>query len=328
MVHQSIENVLQNACKEKDEYYEYYAVYMAMKTILQNHYYPYIKDVNPFYTDHGIHHVNRILTTLHELLQPHLINGRITTPQSRRTVSSDLLSKKLNVYEIYLLLCSVIWHDIGNLYGRKDHNKKIVRLFKKAKGFMHDKKSSEWIQNICEAHSGKNAVEKIDCERMYDKDFQFYPRFLAALLRFCDELDETKARIEEQIYSRVPKRSRVYWFFCKCNDSIHVERDSNDNVKIVIIGSMDRKSLHESFIKKSKRTTGISEYISRINKINQERIYCNGFYKPHYFKPIEKIELHFRIYEKNSLLKEIHFDFNDQNGETEFFRTKQNDINL
>lgn len=327
MIALPLETALHMACEEREEYYEYYAVYMAMKTILQNRYYPYIRDVNPFYTDHGINHVNRILTLLNDLLQPHLINERETVPQSRRTVSADLLSKKLNVYELYLLLCSVIWHDIGNLYGRKDHNKKIFRLFNKAKNFLHDKKSSEWIKNICEAHSGKDAVDKIDSERMYEKQFKFYPRFLAALLRFCDELDEGKERIGEQVYAQVPKQQRVYWFFCKCNDSIHVERNT-DSVKIVVFGSMDKAVLYERFIKEDKKVIAISEYIARINKINKERIYCNKFYQPHYFKHIEKIELHFRIYDKEKLLKEILFDFNDHNGEDEFFKTNNNDIDL
>ena len=278
----------------------------------------------PFYTDHGTKHINRILILLNDLLQPHLLNEGEIAPQSTRTASADLLSKKLNAYEIYLLLCAVIWHDIGNLYGRKEHNKKIFKLFRRAKGFLHDKKSSEWIQNICEAHSGDKAVDKIDCETMYEKDFIFYPRFLAALLRFCDELDETKERIGECVYDQVPKQQRIYWFFCKCNDSIHVERDDQDNAKIVVIGSMDKSSLKSEFTKNNGRTTikvlGIEEYITRINKINAERIYCNKFYNRHFFKGVEKIELHFRIYDQSKLFREIDFDFNDQNGRDEFFK--------
>lgn len=325
-----IEDAFINICNEKSDYAEFYHIYFATKCILQKNYYPFIKDVNPFYTDHGINHINRILHKLFRLLKPHLVLDEGTTPYTRKHINEDKTSKKLNAYELYLLMCSVLWHDVGNLYGRIKHENNIHHFFDKAKNFLHDKNSSEWIEKICEAHSGSNAIiSKIDRESKNEKEFTFYPRFLAALLRFSDELDEDKQRIGERVIDLLPEGKQAFWFFCKCNDSIDVEDDDFQNRKIIIECKINRCELFQKLKKENTDGTGIEEvigikeYSKRINKINEERKYCTLYFKPHYFKTPDKIELRLSIYDvdNKTCLDKINFMYDDANGDNEFFKS-------
>lgn len=322
-----IEDAFLNICKERDEYLEYYYTYIATKIILQKHYYSYIKDRNPWYTDHGINHINRILRRLFDLLRPHLLtDDDAISSQARKLINTDKMSKKLNAYELYLLLTSVLWHDIGNLYGRSAHEKNINKYFKIAKDFLHDNSSCEWIEKIAKAHSGTKAIESnIDIVTKNEGEFTFYPRFLAALLRFADELDEDKERIGAKIYSEVPEENQIYWFFCKCNNSIKIETNYlPGQTKIAIESSIDKGELFKKYKKKNKSGVceeifGIDEYINRIDKINTERQYCRIYSEPRYFKMPSTIELRLRIYDASNYLEEIKFEFNDRDGVTEFF---------
>lgn len=323
-----IEDAFLKICSEKSEYLEFYHIYFATKFILQKHYYPYIKDANPYYTDHGIGHINRISDRLFDLLKDHLLIQEETTPYPNANARGSKGSKLLNAYELYLLMCSVLWHDIGNLYGRTKHEEKIHKLFDKAKNFLHDENSSEWIGKIAEAHSGVKAIDKIGFESKHDRGLPYYPRFLAALLRFSDELDEDKERIGERVYENLPKEQEAYWFFCKCNDSIHIEEEGEFRIQKIVVESKISKADLFRKLKKEKDGTieeviGIEEYCRRINKINEERKYCSLYLnKAHYFKLPEKVEILLCIYDldQKTCLEKIDFVYDNTNGYDEFFR--------
>ena len=75
--------------------------------------------------------------------------------------------------------------------------------------------------------------------------------------------------------------------------------------------------------KGSSEETGIEEYISRVNKINEERIYCNKFlqqYSALYFRKIEHISLDIKICdESDNTLDRIPFTFRDDTKGEDFF---------
>lgn len=321
-----IEEAFQKICSEKSEYLELYHIYFATKFILQKHYYPFIKDANPYFTDHGIGHINRILNRLYSLLEDHLKINPETTPYPNASAREAKGSKLLNAYELYLLLCSVLWHDMGNLYGRIDHEKKINIFFDKAKNFLHDENSSEWILKIAEAHSGTKTIDKIDFEIKHDRGLAYFPRFLAALLRFSDELDEDKERIGGRLYGSVPSEQEIFWFFCKSNDSIHLEDEGDFKIrKIVIESKIVKSDLFRKFKKKKNEVVeeviGIEEFCKRIDKINEERKYCSQYVnKAHYFKMPEKIELILCVYEPDlkTCLEKFYFVYDNENGYKEF----------
>jgi len=322
-----IEDSFNAICKENPDYFEFFYIYMATKSILKKYYYPFIKDVNPFYTDHGFNHIERIFERLFDLLKPHLLtDDQVISPQGRKRINSDKLSEKLNAYDLYLLMSSVLWHDVGNLYGRKEHEKNIYKLFDRAKNFLHDRNSADWIEKIGKAHSGAAAIDaNIERGQLNEGIFTYHPRFLAALLRFADELDEDKRRISERI-DDIPDGSKAYWFFCRCNDSIKVEPEDEDpkKSKIVIEGRIERKDLFDKFGKetsdgKIEEVIGIEEYVKRVQKINNAMSYCSIYLKPYRFRTPDQIELRMRVCEGADCLNDINVTFNSSFGYDEFF---------
>ena len=317
-----LEHSFKDICREDSTYMEYFYTYMATKYILKKYYYQYIRDVNPFFTDHGEGHIERIFERLYSLLKPHLIDEETITPQARQRINSDKMSDKINAYDLYLLMCAVLWHDVGNLYGREDHEKKIFKLFSKARGFLHDENSANMIEKIGKAHSGNNAIDlNIDKEDYNIEVFTYHPKFLASLLRIADELDEDRRRISERI-DEIPEESKVYWLFCKCNDSIKVEQDIHDDrkSKIVIEGKMSQSDLFRKYMKGSLEVTEIYEYIYRVDKIRKELMDCNRYMKPYRFRPPDVIELRLRIVNGDENIKSIDEIFGPNFGYDTFFK--------
>ena len=60
-------------------------------------------------TDHGVEHVKMVIQNAGKLV-------------------GDMQYKRLNGYEIYLLLLAIHFHDVGNVCGRQEHEKKIDDL--------------------------------------------------------------------------------------------------------------------------------------------------------------------------------------------------------
>lgn len=224
-------------------------------------------------------------------------------------------------------MCAALWHDIGNLYGREGHSDKIHKYFLKAKGFLHDENSAHWIENIGRAHSGKNAIDRhIERETFNMEVFSYHPKFLASLLRIADELDEDRRRISEKIINLPEESQQVYWFFCNCNDSIKVEKDSDDErkSKIVIEGKMNKSELFRKYMKGNLEVTEINEYIYRIDKIRNELMDCNKYLKPYRFRAPDQLELRLRIVEGDRTVMPIDEIFDSVFGYDAFFRKYNN----
>ncbi len=327
----NIEKAFRELCSERSEYLEYYHIYFATKFILTKDYYPFIKDKLPYYTDHGENHIKRVLEILCQLLKGHLPGEDVVRPQVLPSLSGDLTSPKLNVLEMYLLLCSVLWHDIGNLYGRIDHEKNISNYFNKAKDFLFDRFSSEWIVKIGMSHSSPNTIEgTIDIETRNERRHPFFPRFTAALLRLADELDETKERIGQRVMGDIPEENQVFWFFCNCNDSIDIKPQANGaGSKIVIESKINISDIHKEFVKINKDGTetkvfGMQEYLQRISKINKERLYCSSFLRPHYFRPPAEVISNVRVYDNEEFLEQVEIRLTDRDCGVDVYETHKN----
>ena len=197
--------VFQKMCEGyKTPRLDLYHVYQAAKSRLQTRYYPYVKDREPYMTDHGPDHIGRVLEKLGGLLAYH-----IPSP-----VAEFANERLLNLYELNLLLSSVIWHDIGNLYGRIGHPNSIHTIFDQIKEFLYDDHEIEWIPKIAKAHSGDGSIERnIELESIYVHDLSINPKFLAALLRFADEIEEDSRRIGAKVYDDIPEEKKAYWNF-------------------------------------------------------------------------------------------------------------------
>jgi hypothetical protein len=222
-----------------------------------------------------------------------------------------------------------LWHDIGNIYGqRAEHGKNIKNIFNPVKDFLYDEYCAEWIVKITEAHSGEDTIDSsIDRRTVLLQNTILYPQFLAALLRITDEIEEDSRRVEGRMISIIPKQHEAYWKFCIMNQSIIPCYDyrtygnrTETSLRIKISAKFDKNEIWADWGKNSGNVKGIEEYIGRIQKINDERKYCNQFLTlALYFHMIDGIDLCINIYDKERAVDGIRFVFDDRNGYGDFF---------
>lgn len=289
--------------------------YASAKSRLEESYFPYIHDAMPWHTSHDIGHVDRILEKLHSFLVPHL---------QLENVAKD---KTVDLMSLNLLLNATLWHDIGNLYGRVEHNKNMKHIFKEMKNSFYDSALAEWIVKVAQAHFGENGINAIGKKTVLIGSSLLFPQFLAALLRISDEMEEDYRRVEERLISNIPKDHQAYWKFCIMNRAIvptyinHTYGTRTDTSLIIKISAkFDSSEIWAEWGKNSGTVKGIEEYIRRIQKINRERKYCNQFLpQTLYFHMVDGIDLCIDICDGEQQTDGIHFKFDDQNGDNEFF---------
>jgi len=108
-------------------------------------------------------------------------------------------------------------HDVGNLRGRNQHNRKVIDVASRLKNsFFVDADVKKYIMQIATAHTGSDGVRKeIPLEDVDYKNEEINLRFLGAVLRFTDELDEGDMRVDPQYYEPmkdlIEDEKKIYW---------------------------------------------------------------------------------------------------------------------
>jgi hypothetical protein len=296
--------------KKDVKFQEYFFTYYAQKMILLNHFYPHVESIIPEFTDHGPSHIVRIL----ELYQRILRNNVPGLAETQEVVDAT----SLNFYELYLLLSATVWHDVGNLLGREQHNKKIIQISNKLKkNFFVDKDVQKYALQIAKAHTGVNGVRQeilSDDTNYMNKEINL--RFLGAVLRFTDELEEGEVRIDKDYYetmkNNMEDRDKLHWETSCCIK--RVEPDADEGI-VSVHAQIKKEELFKVFKEDGKKIALIDALIFRVNKMNLERINYMQFVRKH----IEYREIVFDLTVENSRLKRITFRFNNDQGYDQFW---------
>jgi len=307
-------------CNRDNELLEYFFSYYLQKISLSNHFYPHIEAELKGYSDHGEKHVNNILKIYKKLL------GNVIPCEEEDTFDSptDVI---LNYYELYLLLCATIWHDVGNLKERHHHNIHLQEVSDHINHYFVDTDIKELAMEIAKAHTGFDGVNThIKREITPYKNEQIVSRFIGAVLRFADELDEGQNRLDMSYYERmkenIPSHQRIFWEACNCIKRIEpVPEKFNIEIEVVL----KKEDLFKIFEKKIMEGTQdeklievalIDELISRLNKINKERMYYMTFIQK--FVEYNTITTSIDIHENEKSKTKI-FVLNDNHGYNEFW---------
>lgn len=169
----------------KDRGDELMATYTVARTKLIYDIYKEIAGVEPNLSDHGADHVGHVLDNVRYLLSDH--------PNEHRLTATNL----------YVLGMAILFHDVGNLFKRKDHQKKIGEVFDWARGtdagIRHEK---TLILGVVRAHTGTASDGSTDALKDVPEVDQLHNervelRNVSAILRFADELAEGPQRISE-----------------------------------------------------------------------------------------------------------------------------------
>jgi hypothetical protein len=214
-----------------------------------------------FGNDHGAAHIERVLEKLDFLLGP-----------------APLTS--LNVYELFLTMVAILYHDIGILRGRDQHNVVSGLLLEAEQcGRLLNSDDKELIVAAVVSHSSSADIGK-ECGGWNEEHpvggYLVRPRTIAALVRLADELDEDKRRADSLVQSelQVPDESRFYWEFCQRISGI-VPRFETRDIDIAV--KLEEQDLGRPVVVAGRPGSFIGHFARKLQKINHERQLVNAF---------------------------------------------------
>ena len=213
-------------------------------------------------TDHGVKHIKSVISHAKDIL-------------------TDV--NQLNGYEIYLLLLSIHFHDLGNISGRENHEQKIAEIIDKMGGTLPlDTSEKELVTSISTAHGGyidgnKDTIRQVSSDTFYD-GVKIQPRVLASILRFADEISDDFNRSDFEGIE-IPHENEVYHEYSKALMPVSI---LGETIKFSFRIPYD---LTQKKLGKGKEEVFLyDEILERMSKCMRELEYCkkyaNGLIKP------------------------------------------------
>lgn len=274
--------------------------YNDVNDYLSNNYYKWVHDELPYYTDHGERHVQSVVQAASLLLHG-LLEDR-----KRRTELTSL--------DIFALLSAILWHDVGMVLGRAGHEKRIGEVSEEIKKTAFPNPAIQrLIIEIAGAHGGKDGLSgpKSETYCQLEKHYHVYPKALAGLLRFADEISEDQSRISTALLPRVPEKSRVFWEYANCIVSSIPEPEKE---RVVVTIALEAKKATAKLgycdfpqhCDKGGEIPLITYVLCRLEKMNNERIYCSRVFNR--YVTISEIEARFEIVSGAGRFKDYSLD--------------------
>ena len=209
--------------------------------------------------DHGEDHVRVVIIRAKELI--------------------DLIKyEKLTPYEAYILLVSILIHDIGVRHGRKNHESKAREVIMSLNlNIGDDKIERECIFDIAWAHGGeeKDKITRFSDDMILGNKVR--KRMLSAILKLADELSDGRFRCSKDLLKSgaLPEGSKIYHQFSYSLHSVSISGDT-----ILFAFELDENDTKKMFKKKGKSIFLLDEIYERTFKTHLERMYCNRFLTP------------------------------------------------
>jgi hypothetical protein len=241
---------------------------------------------------------------------------------------------KLTPYELYVLLVAIRVHDAGNIHGRQDHEKKCFAVLRNCGAIAgEDDAEKKIIGSIAQAHGGKTPAGDKDTIGALEPRYgisriPIRPRLIAAIVRFADEICESRKRASNYLlqYGNMPKHSELFHRYAASitESSISIgERKLSLRYTVKLSdairawGCATSGPKTESFL--------IDEILERLEKMDRERRYCNRFSKELY--TIDEIRASIEVVDE--YYDTVHqfsvpdlFDFGYPDGPEEHLKTK------
>lgn len=158
------------------------AAYDSARSELAKQIYCEIKGQEPNLSDHSNEHISNVLDNAYALLE------------------EDGAVNNLSGIEMYCLGMIILFHDVGNLYGRENHQTRIAKIYDQIRGTNSSVRPEKTlVLKAARAHTGKALDGSYDTlkdlgqnEHLEGKQVRL--RDLASVLRFADELAEGPQR--------------------------------------------------------------------------------------------------------------------------------------
>lgn len=265
----------------EDKAREMISAYDQAQNQLRREIYENIRGSEPSLTDHGTTHVADVQEKVVALLS-----------------ESDGNLVDLSGVELYCLAMLVLFHDVGNVYGREEHQNRIAPIFDKIRGTGPAlRREKTLVVRAARAHTGTahdgsydTLKELDDIENLLGRPVRH--RELAAILRFADELAEGPQRT-----SGFMQEKNLY----DAGSKMHHDYASSTN--ILIDRAMGRIAItYEIDLKPDLPEKNRREYLSellkfvyqRLTKLDQERQYVRHYSK--LLEPFKSTEAAFNFH--------------------------------
>jgi hypothetical protein len=209
----------------------------------------------------------------------------ITTVMRQASALSGDSACCLNPYECYLLLIAAHFHDVGNIFGREGHERKITKVMGEMGPTIlgEDTLEKRQIRDIAMAHGGYyQAGDKDTISRLrYDGPQHDQPRIklLAALLRLADELADDRTRTNRFLLDNglVNPESLLFHTYASRLHPVTVNRQEHS---ISMYFDVSSELLVKKFSKHGNDVFLVDEIFSRTLKTYKEKLYCSRFLRP------------------------------------------------
>lgn len=265
------------------------SAYEQTQSRLEREVYPHIQGAEPNFSDHGETHVSNV------------------KQNAIRLLSDDGIITDLSGIEMYCLGMFIIFHDAGNVYGRKDHHKNVARIFDSIRGTDTSlRRERTLIVRATRAHTGtaqdgsRDTLKEIgEVDQLEGGSVRL--RELAAILRFADELAEGPQRTSDfmQKEGLYKPESQQFHDYASSTDVL-IDRRKN-RIALAYEITIDMDSTYEVH---TKRLSDFLCFIyQRIQKLNQERQYVR-YYSP-LLESFKSTEVSFNFHYGSDILDDL-----------------------
>lgn len=254
----------------------WYSRYTHARDLLISDILPYIRKEEPNLTDHGPDHVADVLQRASQLLDDEVLN-------------------KMPSQDLYGLLLCILFHDVGNIFKRDDHQKKVQAALESV---WPDRSKFRGEYNIVKkavmAHCGTASNGSNDTLRDIDEtigldSYQVHLQQIAAITRFADELAEGPQRTSTFMINSglIDEASMPYHAYANQTEVL-IERDAG---RIALSYEIEIDTTKDDWQTELGKTLNL--IYKRINKLDEERQYTKFYSK--YLQPFQKTTIAFNF---------------------------------
>ena len=202
-------------------------------------------------------------------------------------------------YEIYFLLCAIVVHDIGNIYGRIGHEKNISNILDlECAGIIPDSIERRTISRIAGVHGGEihgspDTIAILQQKATINK-FEIKEQVLASILRFADELADDVSRANYQaLESRILENaSKLYHVYSEKLHTVALKiNEITEAYQVFLAFQFDAETARIIFKKADQDRYLLDEIYERTIKMERERRYCIRYLRPYCSLERIKVEI-------------------------------------
>jgi hypothetical protein len=205
---------------------------------------------------------------------------------------NDEVKWRIKPFEAFILLCAIQIHDLGNKHGREKHTTSFYNKFLKYANisYITSDELINCIYRIARVHGGKiegdkDTIEKAILPRKKAVDnIDVNQQFLAAILRFSDELADDQNRAKK--IDNMPEFCKVYHSYSSALHTARIEENEMNDGYSVRLGYFLKTDEALKHYKKLDENGNIEEIklideiFYRTIKMERERRYCSRYFYP------------------------------------------------